>query len=92
MLVSESLHHRVWIDKRLRPMFVVTPRAHVERLSALDDAALCALFHDARATLQRECGTPRCDALRLNLGDFRNVAHLHLKVSLAAHVFYASPA
>ena len=85
-LLSESAHTRVWIDAKGRPMLVFTPVRHVERLSELDDCELHDLLHCIHAALNTR-GLHRFNCAIVNHGNFRNHAHLHVKLRFSPHVF-----
>ena len=85
-LLSESAYSRVWIDAKARPMLVFTPVRHVERLSELDDCELHDLLHCIHAALNAR-GLHRFNCAIVNHGNFRNHAHLHVKLRFSPHVF-----
>ena len=85
-LLSESAHTRVWIDAKGRPMLVFTPVRHAERLSELDDCELHDLLHCIHAALNTR-GLHRFNCAIVNHGNFRNHAHLHVKLRFSPHVF-----
>lgn len=64
-------------------MFVVTPIAHVESPLKLTLDAFTSLYYDALAILREQLGQTRFISMKLNVGDFRNEPHLHLKVAVA---------
>lgn len=78
-LLQETEHSRVWLDAKARPMFVVTPNRHLEKLSDLSDAELVDLFRTA-VTIVQDMGCSSFNSMVLNHGDNRNHVHLHLKV------------
>jgi len=50
-LLEKHTHDNVWLDVQARPVVVVTPVQHVERLTTLSDEQLAALFRDAYTVL-----------------------------------------
>jgi hypothetical protein len=50
-LLRESRFHRTWLDAKVRPSFVVTPRRHVEHLADLDETELFCFWFDGIAVL-----------------------------------------
>jgi diadenosine tetraphosphate (Ap4A) HIT family hydrolase len=84
-----SIHHNLWIDAKARPMFVITPKRHVERLSECKDQEIYSMFLLATQIIEQE--TRLSDAewngirfirMTLNHGNARNVEHLHLKIRI----------
>lgn len=51
-LVEEREHVRIWLDAKARPMLVVTPLPHKERLSELSDEELVQLWRAGVETMQ----------------------------------------
>ncbi|RKP10678.1 hypothetical protein THASP1DRAFT_27517 [Thamnocephalis sphaerospora] len=85
--------HRVWLDAKARPMLIITPTRHCERLSQCTDDELATFWWTAARAMQQELGVgvdmlagPAAGAnavirrLTLNHGNARNIAHLHLKI------------
>ena len=85
-LLVESAHTRVWIDAKARPMLIFTPRRHAERLSDLDDVELEDLLRAIHTALTTR-GLRTFRGAIANHGDFRNHAHLHVKVRFPPHEF-----
>jgi hypothetical protein len=84
-LLSETKLTRVWIDAKARPMLVFTPVRHVQRLSDLDDCEFHDLLHSIHTALTTRGLHVQCAIV--NHGDFRNHAHLHVKVRFSPRVF-----
>ena len=85
-LLSETKLTRVWIDAKARPMLVFTPVRHVQRLSDLDDCE----FHDLLLSIHTALKTRGLHGFQcaiVNHGDFRNHAHLHVKLRFPPRVF-----
>lgn len=82
---------RCWLDAKSRPMFVVTPILHEERMSALTDADLVSLWRVAVATLDK-FNLNTFQSMILNHGSNRNHAHLHLKIRIPNRTFAVSSA
>ncbi|KAA8493796.1 hypothetical protein FVE85_4933 [Porphyridium purpureum] len=74
---------RACVDAKARPVFVLLPTRHVERLAALRMRELLQLLL-AAGHMARRFGFV---SLRLNQGAFRNHAHLHLKLELNEEAF-----
>ena len=85
-LIHQDEHMRAWLDAKGRPMLIVTPVQHRERLSDLTDAELAALWRAAASQLQR-LGLRHFNAMAINHGLNRNHAHLHLKLKLRGRDF-----
>lgn len=85
-LIFQGEHARAWLDAKGRPMLIVTPVRHHERLAALCDAELLALWRTAMQQLAR-LGLRHFNAMAINHGRNRNHEHLHLKVKLRAWEF-----
>jgi diadenosine tetraphosphate (Ap4A) HIT family hydrolase len=85
-LIFQGDHVRAWIDAKGRPMLIVTPIRHRERLSDLDDAELPALWRTALEQMSR-LGLCHFNAMAVNHGRNRNHEHLHLKVKLRGWEF-----
>jgi diadenosine tetraphosphate (Ap4A) HIT family hydrolase len=85
-LIYQGEHTRAWLDAKGRPMLIVTPLPHRERLFDLADAELVALWRTAAAQLDR-LGLRHFNAMAINHGRNRNHEHLHLKVKLRAWDF-----
>ncbi|RUP47156.1 hypothetical protein BC936DRAFT_146073 [Jimgerdemannia flammicorona] len=94
--VSSSLI-RLWLDANARPMYIVTPSRHVERLSECTDDEIFHIYHSGCLLLLNEFALltaqgqepPRVPYSRmtLNHGNARNVEHLHLKIRLTERDF-----
>jgi hypothetical protein len=90
---DSSSQCRAWIDGKLRNMFVVTPRRHIERLAEANDGELFDFFALAAQLLRRQLDLERAPkrtpyiALIFNHGAAQNHAHLHLKVLINAEYF-----
>ncbi|CAG8593218.1 3163_t:CDS:1 [Paraglomus brasilianum] len=85
-LAYEKLH-RLWFDAKARPMFIVTPERHIERLSDCTDEEIFAMFHLTCQLLDGEAKSTNApwesgmfERMTLNHGNARNLEHLHLKV------------
>lgn len=78
-LVLELPRCRCWLDAKGRPMVVLTPVAHRERLAELDEGDLSDLLAALPEAMAR-LSLPRIECVLLNHGDRRNHAHLHVKV------------
>ncbi len=78
-LVLDAPHARCWLDAKARPLLVVTPRRHVERLSSLGPEEAAGLVAAAAEGLRRLGQPPVFNAI-VNHGNNRNHAHLHIKV------------
>jgi len=88
LLIATTKLNHVWIDKKLRPAFIVTPQHHAESFSDISDDGLFSLYEDAMALLKEQLPPHgRFDSMRLNFGDFRNVPHLHLKIFVKKRSF-----
>lgn len=85
-LIHESQHMRVWLDAKGRPMLVVTPKRHCERLADLGDRELVDLWRTAIDQLT-SLGITHFNSMVLNHGNSRNHAHLHLKIRPRARDF-----
>jgi diadenosine tetraphosphate (Ap4A) HIT family hydrolase len=85
-LIHQGEHMRTWLDAKGRPMLIVTPLPHRERLADLTDAELVALWRTAAAQLDR-LGLRHFNAMAVNHGRNRNHEHLHLKVKLRGWEF-----
>jgi len=89
--LGSTKHNRLWIDGKFRPMFIVTPIDHVEHMSQLSDDQLYALWRDACDLLAKQSQTESKDCpferMVVNHGNYRNLAHLHLKIGLKDRVF-----
>ena len=93
-LLRETPHNRVWMDAKLRPFYIVTPTSHVESLAVLSDAQLLAFWREG-LDLVREHALACAgweeralfERLTVNFGDYRNLAHLHLKIKLKKSIF-----
>lgn len=81
-LLAERGHCRIWLDAKGRPMVVVTPKRHVDRLAQLSGEELCCLWRSALWATTQELGLPDFQSMIVNHGDNRNHAHLHLKVRI----------
>ncbi|KAF0448078.1 diadenosine tetraphosphate hydrolase HIT family-like protein [Gigaspora margarita] len=84
----------LWLDAKARPMFIITPVRHVERLSECSDEELFSIFHLATQVLDEETkvskapwGDMRFIKMTLNHGNSRNLEHLHLKISVKRQDF-----
>ncbi|CAG8570574.1 10828_t:CDS:1 [Paraglomus occultum] len=85
-LECEKLH-RLWFDAKARPMFIVTPERHVERLSDCTDEEIFEMFHLTCQLLDEEARSTNApwetgmfERMTLNHGNARNLEHLHLKI------------
>jgi diadenosine tetraphosphate (Ap4A) HIT family hydrolase len=85
-LLSESQFTRVWIDAKARPMLIFTPVRHVERLSDMSDDELHDFLICVQTALTKR-SLNRFHCAIVNHGDFRNHAHLHLKLRFQQHAF-----
>eukprot|EP00877_Chromochloris_zofingiensis_P008367 jgi/Chrzof1/3784/Cz13g08190.t1 len=85
-LIKETKHMRCWLDAKARPLFVITPKLHHERLLDLSDDELVDLFRSAVGLLA-EMGCPGFNSMILNHGTRRNHAHLHLKIRIQQREF-----
>ncbi|CAG8507163.1 12890_t:CDS:2 [Racocetra fulgida] len=79
----------IWFDAKARPMFIITPVRHVERLSECTDDEIFSIFHLATQIIDEEMKVSKApwEGVRflrmiLNHGNSRNIEHLHLKVTL----------
>ncbi|CAG8528550.1 2116_t:CDS:1 [Acaulospora colombiana] len=86
--------HNIWIDAKARPMFVITPVRHVERLSGCTDEEVFSMFSLAVQVLYEEVRASkapwrdvRFTKMILNHGNCRNVEHLHLKIRMPGEDF-----
>ncbi|RHZ49597.1 hypothetical protein Glove_519g74 [Diversispora epigaea] len=85
--------HNLWMDAKARPMFVITPIRHVERLSECTEEEIFSLFLLSVQALEEEQrisgkkGMINFICMTLNHGNSRNLAHLHLKIRLPRHDF-----
>lgn len=94
--------HNLWLDAQARPMYIITPLRHLERLSDCTDLEIYQMFYLACLVLINDCSesdpTPywsieenrqlyRFVRMTLNHGGARNVEHLHLKVRLDGYDF-----
>jgi len=87
-----SSFHNVWLDAKARPMLVITPRRHIERLSEMSDQELSNFFLTiARVLSSLGYGQPGSKVsyqrMVLNHGNARNLKHLHLKISFKKDVW-----
>lgn len=84
-LILETGHNRVWFDAKARPMFIVTPKEHYQRLSELSPAGLYDMFKSAMDVLE----TMNCSfaTMIINHGSYRNHAHLHMKIKVPVDKF-----
>ncbi|KNC54362.1 uncharacterized protein AMSG_10355 [Thecamonas trahens ATCC 50062] len=88
--VTDNEEACMWLDAKGRPMWVVTPRRHVDALSECTAAEKMAIFQLAAtglgasvaAAMAKEPAGFRFSTLKLNHGTYRNWEHLHLKISL----------
>lgn len=85
-LIHESEHTRCWLDAKARPMVVVTPKKHYERLEDLNDGELLDFWHTAVGVLD-QLQLHDFVSMILNHGSYRNHAHLHLKVRVPYPLF-----
>lgn len=84
---SNPLAH-AWLDAQKRPMLVVTPQRHVESLTELNEQEAEALWAVVDSLL-REGGDAETGNWRahINAGRYRNLRHLHVKLSPPPTVF-----
>lgn len=73
-------------------MFIVTPLEHIENPLKLTHDAFMSLYIDALGVLEEQIGQARFTSMKLNVGDFRNEPHLHLKVAVDPKDFENSSA
>jgi len=85
-----SIHHNLWTDAKARPMFIVTPKRHIERLSECNDQEIFSMFLLAIQIIEQETrlsnakwNNVRFLKMTLNHGNARNVEHLHLKIKVS---------
>jgi diadenosine tetraphosphate (Ap4A) HIT family hydrolase len=85
--LSHEKLHRLWFDAKARPMFIITPERHVERLSDCTDEEIFAMFHLTCQLLDEETKSANAawergifQRMTLNHGNARNLEHLHLKI------------
>jgi diadenosine tetraphosphate (Ap4A) HIT family hydrolase len=85
-----SVNHNLWIDAKARPMFVITPKRHIERLSECNDQEIFSMFLLAMQTIEQETrlsnakwNNVRFLRMTLNHGNARNLEHLHLKIRVS---------
>lgn len=86
-LLSETRFTCGWLDFRLRPKLIITPKRHVERLAELDceNGEMSSFWFDAVQLIDDECCLDKSASfpvLSLNQGTFRKHAHLHLKIDV----------
>ncbi|CAH1759340.1 3406_t:CDS:2 [Entrophospora sp. SA101] len=81
--------HNLWLDAKARPMFIVTPKRHLERLSQCNNQEIFSMFYLALQILEQEVrlskaywNNIRYIGMTLNHGIARNIEHLHLKVKV----------
>ncbi|CAG8581628.1 14065_t:CDS:2 [Cetraspora pellucida] len=79
----------IWLDAKARPMFIITPVRHVERLSECTDDELFSIFHLATQIIDEEMKVSKAPwedlrflRMTLNHGNSRNIEHLHLKITI----------
>ena len=51
---ESSTHHNLWLDAKVRSMFIITPKRHVERLSDCNDQEIFSMFLLAIQTIEQE--------------------------------------
>lgn len=81
---------RVWLDAKARPMIILTPRRHVERLSELSAEECRDLFldlADATKDVADKVGAAALEKVVVNHGRAQNHPHLHFKVALSRKGF-----
>ncbi|CAG8440575.1 11933_t:CDS:10 [Diversispora eburnea] len=95
-LATKERFHNLWIDAKARPMFVITPIRHVERLSECTEEEIFSMFLLSIQTLEEEQRISGKNgminfisfiSMTLNHGNSRNLAHLHLKIRLRRNDF-----
>ncbi|CAI2164581.1 11304_t:CDS:1 [Funneliformis geosporum] len=84
-----SICHNLWFDAKARPMFIITPKRHIERLSDCNDQEIFSMFLLAVQTIEQETRISnahwngiRFVGMTLNHGNARNLEHLHLKIRI----------
>ncbi|KAG9284082.1 hypothetical protein G9A89_022856 [Geosiphon pyriformis] len=89
-----NMLHQIWLDAKARPMFIITPIRHIERLSECTDDEIFQMFYLACKVLEEETINSKApwerlefEKMTLNHGNARNLAHLHLKVSVKENQF-----
>ncbi|KAJ3061746.1 hypothetical protein HDU98_002352 [Podochytrium sp. JEL0797] len=70
---------RVWLDAQARPLIIVTPRRHLGGMEEMNDAEIAALWGSVGRVIS-EFGNGVFKEVVLNVGQFRNIAHSHVKV------------
>jgi len=91
--IEENNHARCFLDAKGRSMYVVVMREHFRKQADLTDEQLLAFWRTAIGVLDKHhCSNKDADAfqdIRINVGGFQNVAHLHLKIWMASSAFQA---
>eukprot|EP00475_Leptophrys_vorax_P019603 TRINITY_DN26864_c0_g1_i1.p1 TRINITY_DN26864_c0_g1~~TRINITY_DN26864_c0_g1_i1.p1 ORF type:complete len:309 (-),score=70.30 TRINITY_DN26864_c0_g1_i1:59-985(-) len=86
-LIFEDSTCRVWLDAKGRPMFVVTPVKHVERINQLQDDEIHQLMITFVTWLDKLSLANGFAGLVINHGENRTHEHLHLKVKVNYRVW-----
>lgn len=83
LMLRGSEAARVWLDAKKRPMLVVTPSQHVERITELKRELLVAVLGELSASLNAETAKGVTRVI-VNIGACQNHPHLHWKVRLSS--------
>jgi diadenosine tetraphosphate (Ap4A) HIT family hydrolase len=86
-LLKEEDGCRVWIDAKGRPMLIVTPTKHVERINQMSDDEVYALMQTVVRWLDKFKILDGFSGLVINHGLNRTHEHLHAKIKINFHAW-----